>query len=78
MEHTPREYDIVVLGANGYTATIVAEYITKNLPTNLRWALAGRSRKKLEALVARLKVINGDRRALGECSSTLDVSKKPN
>jgi len=58
---SPRGYDIVVLGATGYTATIVAEYITQNLPTDLKWAVAGRSQPKLEALVAKLKIINGDR-----------------
>jgi hypothetical protein len=62
---TVRQYDIVVLGATGYTASIAAEYITKNLPTDLKWAVAGRSESKLEALVRKLKKINGDRQEPG-------------
>ncbi|KFY97639.1 hypothetical protein V498_01966 [Pseudogymnoascus sp. VKM F-4517 (FW-2822)] len=59
--NTPREYDIVVLGASGYTASIGAEYIAKNSRTDLKWAIAGRSRGKLEALAEKLKAINPDR-----------------
>jgi len=58
---SPREYDIVLLGATGYTATVAAEFIAKTLPTNLKWAVAGRSRAKLETLVEKLKVVNPDR-----------------
>jgi short subunit dehydrogenase-like uncharacterized protein len=56
-----RKYDIVLLGANGYTGTLTAEYIVRHLPTNLRWAVAGRSRAKLEALAGKLKSLNPDR-----------------
>lgn len=61
MSSTTREYDIVVLGASGYTASIGAEYITKNSRTDLKWAIAGRSRDKLEVLAEKLKAINPDR-----------------
>ncbi|KFZ12071.1 hypothetical protein V501_04393 [Pseudogymnoascus sp. VKM F-4519 (FW-2642)] len=61
MSSTTREYDIVVLGASGYTASIGAEYIAKNSRTDLRWAIAGRSRGKLEDLAEKLKAINPDR-----------------
>lgn len=54
-------YDIVLLGATGYTGIICAEHITSSLPTNLRWAVAGRSREKLELLVDELKILNADR-----------------
>lgn len=57
-----RVYDIVVLGATGYTARICAEYIARKLPTDLKWAVAGRSESKLQTLVEKLKVINVDRR----------------
>ncbi|KAK4692370.1 hypothetical protein P7C71_g4819, partial [Lecanoromycetidae sp. Uapishka_2] len=56
-----REYDLVVLGATGYTGKLCAEYITSSLPTNLKWAVAGRSRTKLLAIVDELKVSNSDR-----------------
>ena len=61
MYSTTREYDIVVLGASGYTASIGAEYISKNSRTDLKWAIAGRSRGKLEVLAKKLKTINPDR-----------------
>ena len=57
----PREYDLLLLGATGYTGKLCAEYITISLPTDLKWAVAGRSRSKLSALVDELKVLNPDR-----------------
>lgn len=44
---TDRPYDIVVMGATGYTGRLVAEYLLEHGPAELRWALAGRSRDKL-------------------------------
>ncbi|KAJ4304191.1 hypothetical protein N0V88_001803 [Collariella sp. IMI 366227] len=38
-----RQYDLVVFGATGYTGKYTAQYITTHLPTDLRWAVAGRS-----------------------------------
>lgn len=61
MSTTTREYDIVVLGASGYTASIAAKYIANNSRTDLKWAIAGRSRGKLEVLAEKLKAINPDR-----------------
>lgn len=56
-----RDYDIVLLGATGYTGALTAESIAQQLPTNLRWAIAGRSQKKLEELAAKLKSSHSDR-----------------
>jgi len=56
-----RQYDIVVFGATGYTGKLTAEHITKGLPTDLKWALAGRSASKLEAVAAEIKALNPDR-----------------
>lgn len=56
-----REFDIVLLGATGYTAAICAEYIVQNMPTNLEWAVAGRSKAKLEAIMEKLAILNPDR-----------------
>ncbi|KAL9112620.1 MAG: hypothetical protein Q9227_003191 [Pyrenula ochraceoflavens] len=55
-------YDFVVLGATGYTGKLCAEYITTALPTDITWAIAGRSRGKLEELAKDLKKLNPDRR----------------
>lgn len=51
----------------GYTGKYTAEHITTNLPTDLKWAVAGRSHKKLEKLVADIKLLNPDRRQPGGC-----------
>lgn len=56
-----REFDIVVLGPTGYTGTYCAEHIVKHLPTNLKWALAGRSPQKIEGVAQELKRLNPDR-----------------
>ncbi|KEY66490.1 hypothetical protein S7711_04819 [Stachybotrys chartarum IBT 7711] len=56
-----RQYDIVLLGATGYTGRLTASVIAEQLPTNLKWAIAGRSRSKLESLAKELREINPDR-----------------
>ena len=56
-----RQYDIVLLGATGYTGKLCAEYITSNLPTNLKWAVGGRSSSKLSAITEELRSLNPDR-----------------
>jgi short subunit dehydrogenase-like uncharacterized protein len=56
---TDRERDIVVFGATGFTGGLTAEYlarVTAGTPT--RWALAGRSQEKLEAVRGRLTEID--------------------
>lgn len=49
-----RPYDIVLLGATGFTGGLAAEYLSAHLPENARWAIAGRSLTKLKALQERL------------------------
>ena len=56
-----RQYELVVFGASGYTGKLTAEQITKLLPTDLKWALAGRSESKLKAIAGELKALNPDR-----------------
>ena len=56
-----RRYDLIVLGATGYTGKLCAEYITTNLPTSLKWAVAGRSQPKLSGLLDELKGMCPDR-----------------
>jgi short subunit dehydrogenase-like uncharacterized protein len=51
-----RSYDVVLLGATGFTGGLTAEYLAANLPRESRWALAGRDLSRLEALRARLGV----------------------
>ena len=49
-----RTYDIVLLGATGFTGELTAAYLAEHAPTDCRWALAGRNRAKLEAVRDRL------------------------
>lgn len=51
MSSTP-EFDIIVYGATGYTGRLVAEYLSQEYADDkgLRWAMAGRSQSKLEAV----------------------------
>jgi short subunit dehydrogenase-like uncharacterized protein len=49
-----RDYDIVLLGATGYTGGLTAEYLTQHAPEGTRWALAGRNRDKLAGVAERL------------------------
>ncbi len=53
-----REYDIVVFGATGFTGELTAAYLAEHAPADCRWALAGRSTAKLEAVRDRLAGLN--------------------
>lgn len=53
-----RPYDIVLFGATGYTGGLTAEYLARHAPADARWALAGRSMAKLEAVRERLQAID--------------------
>jgi short subunit dehydrogenase-like uncharacterized protein len=69
-----RQYDIVVFGATGYTGKLTAEHITTQLPTDLKWALAGRSASKLEAIAAECRTLNPDRVQPGELGDLTPIS----
>jgi short subunit dehydrogenase-like uncharacterized protein len=56
-EASGRDHEIVVYGATGFTGALTAEYLARNAP-GLRWALAGRNQRKLEAVRARLAEID--------------------
>lgn len=56
-----RQYEIVLLGATGYTGKLTAEYIQEHVDTNLKWAIAGRNSAKLSNLVGELRHLNPDR-----------------
>lgn len=49
-----RTYDVIVWGATGYTGRLVAEYLVRSGPGDLRLALGGRDRGKLEAVRSEL------------------------
>ncbi|KAI0847186.1 Saccharopine dehydrogenase-domain-containing protein [Daldinia vernicosa] len=56
-----RKYDILLLGATGYTGVLTAEYIVRHLPVDLKWAIAGRSKSKLESLSNKLNDLDPER-----------------
>lgn len=49
----PRDFDIVVYGATGFTGALVAEYLQTH-HSEIRWAIAGRSPSKLESVKKQL------------------------
>ncbi|KAB8218887.1 major facilitator superfamily domain-containing protein [Aspergillus novoparasiticus] len=56
-----REYDLILLGATGYTGMLTTQYIFKSLPLDLKWAIAGRNKGKLEQLARSLMPENSSR-----------------
>lgn len=54
LNRADRPYDIVLFGATGFVGTLTAEYLAEHAPEGLRWAIAGRSEEKLQALRERL------------------------
>jgi short subunit dehydrogenase-like uncharacterized protein len=55
-----RAYDVVVLGATGFTGALTAAYLAEHAPAGLRWALAGRNRAKLEQVRTELVAVDPD------------------
>ncbi|WCB91447.1 Putative trans-acting enoyl reductase [Baekduia alba] len=60
MPDPARPYDVALLGATGFTGALTAVEIAARAPAGLRWALAGRSRDKLEAVRARVVAAHPD------------------
>ena len=59
-----RDFDIVVFGATGFTGALTAEYLAAHAPAGLRWALAGRNRRRLADVRARLVLMDPSLQAL--------------
>jgi short subunit dehydrogenase-like uncharacterized protein len=49
-----RPYDLALFGATGFTGGLTADYLAAHAPEGMRWALVGRNRSKLDAVVSRL------------------------
>ena len=51
MTESSRDIDLVLWGATGFVGRLAAEYLAEHYPpSDVRWALAGRNRRKLETL----------------------------
>lgn len=66
-----REFDVVVFGATGFTGRLVAEYLARGAPT-VRWAIAGRSAAKLEAVKRELVAIDPRCESVGVITASTD------
>lgn len=53
---TASSFDLVLQGATGFTGRLAAEELSLRAPKDLRWAVAGRNRQRVEALAAKLGV----------------------
>lgn len=53
-----KEYDLIVLGATGYTGKLTVQYLAKSVTEPVKWAIAGRSQSKLSELSSQLKGSN--------------------
>jgi short subunit dehydrogenase-like uncharacterized protein len=56
MTDSDREHDLVLYGATGFVGVLTARYLAESAPPDLRIALAGRSREKLERTRSELGV----------------------
>lgn len=51
MASTKKEFAIVVFGASGFTGQFVVREVAKNCKGKFKWAVAGRSKDKLEKVL---------------------------
>ena len=58
MPQESREFDVVLLGATGFTGGLTAEHLARSAPSGCRWALAGRNPDKLATVRERLTAID--------------------
>lgn len=49
MQDAKKRYDLILMGASGFTGRLVAEHLHQRNP-RLSWAIAGRDKEKLEAI----------------------------
>ena len=56
-------YDLVQFGATGFAGALTAEYLAQHAPPGMRWALAGRSQAKLQAVADRVARLAPERPA---------------
>lgn len=57
MVSNQRPLEIALFGATGFTGGLVADYLARHAPADLRWTLAGRNLERLAAVRQRLAAI---------------------
>jgi short subunit dehydrogenase-like uncharacterized protein len=55
---SPRELDVVLFGATGFTGGLTADYLARHVPEGCRWALAGRNPDRLATVRDRLASVD--------------------
>jgi len=70
-----RSYDVTILGATGFTGNLATQYIARTYAgpgsaEPVRWAIAGRSRAKLEKILASLPCADKDKIGIFVCDVT--------
>jgi short subunit dehydrogenase-like uncharacterized protein len=53
-----KQFDILLWGASGFTGQLVADYLARHAGPDLRWAIGGRNREKLEEVRRELTAVN--------------------
>jgi short subunit dehydrogenase-like uncharacterized protein len=56
----PRDFEIILNGATGFTGRQTVEYFKQHAPANLTWAIAGRNQSRLSALNANVAILIAD------------------
>jgi short subunit dehydrogenase-like uncharacterized protein len=56
----PRDFDIILYGATGFTGRQTVAYFKQHAPSNLKWAIAGRNKLRLDALNANVPILTAD------------------
>ena len=59
----------------GYTGKLASRYIAQHCPTDLKWAVGGRSHQKLNAVIDDIKPINVNRQPPGIIIANADDSE---
>lgn len=72
MRPLDRPYALTVFGATGFTGQLTAEYLARTIGHEVPWAIAGRSRSKLDAVRAKLVAINPACEAVGVVEASVD------
>jgi short subunit dehydrogenase-like uncharacterized protein len=74
-----REYEVVLFGATGFTGKLIAEYLARRGGPELRWAIAGRDRNKLEQVRDELaRIVTASGSAPGSPASQIGVIEADN
>lgn len=51
-----KNYDLILIGATGFTGKRAARYLKENIPSSLSWGIAARNSEKLSAIAEELVV----------------------